>query len=127
MEKDTKKEEKTAETLVSHTVDDKTLNLDPSEYTLQFSAAGILDVLGGAPRIREDLARYDLPEVTQYTINMWRYRNSIPSNWLATLLIVADRMGIDLDLKQHIIAVVRRPLRDRLTSRIATNKPRIFK
>ena len=127
MENDTKKEEKTAETLVSHTVDDKTLNLDPSEYTLQFSAAGILDVLGGAPRIREELARYDLPEVTQYTINMWRYRNSIPSNWLATLLIVADRMGIDLDLKQHIIAVVRRPLRDRLTSRIATNKPRIFK
>ncbi len=127
MENETENTEKTAETLVTQTIDDKTLNLDPSEYKLQFSAAGILDALGGAIRIREELARYDLPEVSRYTINMWRYRNSIPSNWLATLLIVADRMGIDLNLKNHIVAVVRRPPRDRLAHRTATNTPRMFK
>ncbi len=119
--------EKTAEVLVSHTIGDKTLNLDPSEYRLQFSAAGILEALGGAVKIREELARYDLPEVSRATINMWRYRNSIPPDWLATMLVVADRMGIDLDLKQHVIAVVRKPLRDRLAERIATNTPSVFK
>ncbi len=127
MEKEPKNQVKTAETLVSHTIDDKTLNLDPSEYKLQFSAAGILEALGGAPKIREELARYDLPEVTQFTINMWRYRNSIPSDWLATLLIVADRMGVDLDLKKHVIAVVRKPLGQRMKERMATSTPTIFK
>jgi len=117
---------KMAETPDIPPAEDKLLNLDPSEYTLQFSAAGILDTLGGCANIREGLARYDLPEVSPHTVNMWRYRNSIPSNWLATLLILADRMGINLDLKYHIIAVVRRTLRDRMIQRIATNKPRIF-
>ncbi len=117
---------KMAETQDVPPAEDQLLNLDPSEYTLQFSAAGILDALGGSVHIRGELARYNLPEVSQHTVNMWRYRNSIPSNWLATLLIVADRMGINLDLKHHIIAVVRRTLRDRLIQRIATNKPRIF-
>jgi len=123
----TENEEKTAETLVTQTIGDKTLNLDPSEYRLQFSAAGILEALGGAVKIREELARYDLPEVSRSVINMWRYRNSIPADWLATMIVVADRMGIDFDLKQHVIAVVRKPLRERLTERIATKSSPVFK
>lgn len=115
-----------ADSLITPTTGDAELNLDPSEYKLQFSAAGILAALGGANGIREELARYDLPMVTKYTVNMWRYRNSIPSEWLATLLVVADRMGVDLDLRKHIIAVVRRPLVTRMQDRIATNKPPMF-
>lgn len=103
------------------------LNLDPGEYSLQFAAGPILDAIGGAPRIRDVCACYDLPVPSIYRVNMWRYRNSIPQNWLAVLLVAADRMGVDLDLRNYIIAVVHKPLYARLDDRMSTIEPRIFR
>jgi len=62
---------------------------------ISLSVAKLLGRIGGATRLRRLLAQYHQPVPAAAAVAQWKVRNVLPRKWVAPVLLVLTREGVD--------------------------------
>ena len=62
----------------------------------------LLKTFGSVSDLQLALEIHELPVPKAGTVRQWHSRKSLPIDWLATLLLLADRQGGRLDLYEYV-------------------------
>lgn len=73
-----------------------------NKYTVRFNSKSLIDMFGGPAAVYRIFAESG-SNITQRTVEQWRYRNNMPADAVATIILHAAYSGIDVELFEHLL------------------------